>query len=98
MYTMLDNRSASKFDQYHSGRLVASLHYCVDENEILFVFCEAIESAEADRHCEELMQSALSDSFNRHLKITVTCPIARKHLREVVTGSEHDRSVLTQRG
>lgn len=98
MYTMLDNRSASRFDQYLSGQLVASLHYCIDENEILFVFCEALESVEADRHCEELMQSAVAESLNRHFKITVTCPIARDHLRQAVMGSKQHGRALSHKG
>lgn len=80
MYTMLNNRKASKFDLYLPGRLVASLHYSIDENEILFVYCEAIDMEDSVRHCRELMRSAMRESLARRLKITVTCPIALRHL------------------
>ncbi|WP_309131508.1 hypothetical protein [Brevibacterium sp.] len=82
MYTMLNNRKASKFDLYLPGRLVASLHYSIDENEILYVFCEVIEQEDSDQHCRALMQRAVSESLNRRLKINVTCPIALNHLGE----------------
>lgn len=103
MYTMLNNRSASKFDLYLPGQLVASLHYSIDENEMLFIYCEAIEMAAADRHCRELMRRALDEGVNRRLKITITCPIAIEHLRATARGTEdHDsdqhRSATTQRG
>lgn len=98
VYTMLNNRSASKFDLYLPGRLVASLHYSIDENEMLFIYCEAIEMAEAERHCRELMRRALDESLNRRLKTTITCPIALEHLRtNAQVPKQHDPSA-PQRG
>lgn len=95
---MLNNRSASKFDLYLPGQLVASLHYSIDENEMLFIYCEAIEMAEAERHCRELMRRALDESLNRRLKTTITCPIALKHLRAGTQTPEQHDSSLPQRG
>ncbi|RBP61737.1 hypothetical protein DFO66_11961 [Brevibacterium sanguinis] len=80
MYTMLNNRKASKFDLYIPGELVASLHYNIADNEILFVYCEAIDTMDAEQHCRELIRCAVSECVNRRLKITITCPIALKHL------------------
>lgn len=78
MYTLLNNSEASKFDLYLPGRLVASLHYTIDEKEVMFIYCEAIEPRESARHCRELMDRALKDVRNRRMKITITCPIALK--------------------
>lgn len=80
MYTLLNNQEASKFDLYLPGKLVASLHYTIDEKEVMFIYCEAIETHEATRHCKELMARSLKDVLNRHMKVTVTCPIALKFL------------------
>lgn len=80
MYTLLNNQEASKFDLYLPGRLVASLHYSMNEKELMFIYCEAIEPIEADDHCRELMDRALKDVRNRRMKITVTCPIALRFL------------------
>lgn len=80
MYTLLNNQEASKFDLYLPGKLVASLHYTIDEKEVMFIYCEAIEALEAARHCKELMTRSLKDVRNRHMKVTVTCPIALKFL------------------
>ena len=44
MYTLLNNQEASKFDLYLPGKLVASLHYTIDEKEVMFIYCEAIET------------------------------------------------------
>lgn len=80
MYTLLNNQESSKFDLYLPGKLVASLHYTIDEKEVMFIYCEAIETLEADQHCRELMSRSLKDVRNRHMKVTVTCPIALKFL------------------
>lgn len=80
MYTLLNNQEASKFDLYLPGKLVASLHYTIDEKEVMFIYCEAIETLEAAHHCKELMTRSLKDVRNRHMKVTVTCPIALKFL------------------
>lgn len=80
MYTLLNNQEASKFDLYLPGKLVASLHYTIDEEEVMFIYCEAIETLEAARHCRELMTRSLKDVRNRHMRVTVTCPIALKFL------------------
>lgn len=89
MYTMLNNPNSSKFDLYLPGELVASLHYAIrkDENEILVVYCEAIEQLNSATHCKELMKRAMADMRNRRMRITVTCPIATRHLREFSTVS-----------
>lgn len=80
MYTLLNNSEASKFDLYLPGKLVASLHYTIEPNEIMFVYCEAIEPIDSERHCRELMSRALEETLNRRLPITITCPIARQHM------------------
>lgn len=80
MYTLLNNSEASKFDLYLPGKLVASLHYTISSDEIMFVYCEAIEPIDSEKHCRELMARALEDTLNRRLPITVTCPIARQHM------------------
>lgn len=80
MYTLLNNSEASKFDLYLPGKLVASLHYTITPDEIVFVYCEAIEPLDSERHCRELLRLALEDSLNRRIPITVSCPIARKHI------------------
>lgn len=80
MYTLLNNREASKYDLYRPGQLVASLHYHVTGHEILLVYCESIEVSDAEVHCRELMKRAYETSLNRQLTITVTCPIASRHL------------------
>lgn len=80
MYTLLSNSEASKFDLYLPGKLVASLHYTITVDEIMFVYCEAIEPIDAETHCRELLRLALEDSLNRRIPITVSCPIARKYI------------------
>ena len=80
MYTLLNNIDASKFDLYLPGKLVASLHYTITPDEIMFVYCEAIEPLDSDRHCCELLRLALEDSLNRRIPITVSCPIARRYI------------------
>ncbi|MGC2942211.1 MULTISPECIES: hypothetical protein [unclassified Brevibacterium] len=80
MYTLLNNTEASKFDLYLPGQLVASLHYTIAPDGMMFVYCEAIEPINAERHCRELMRLSLEDSLNRRLPITVSCPIARRHI------------------
>lgn len=84
MYTMLHNQDASKFDLYLPGQLVAALHYKLneDDNEMMFIYCEAIETLEAAHHCKELMRRATAEVNNRRMKITVTCPIALRFLQE----------------
>ena len=84
MYTMLNNQEASKFDLYLPGRLVASLHYnIVDEaNEVMFIYCEAIDDTDPDTHCRELMKQALEDARGRMLTVNVTCPIALKYMEQ----------------
>ncbi|MCU4297613.1 hypothetical protein D3I60_11060 [Brevibacterium permense] len=84
MYTMLNNQEASKFDLYLPGRLVASLHYKIDDeaNDVMFVYCEAIEDIDKDVHCQEIMKRALEDARGRWLKVTVTCPIALKYMEK----------------
>lgn len=76
MYTLLNNLEAKKFDLYLPGKLVASLHYTIADKEVMFIYCEAIETLEAARHCKELMTRSLRDVRNRHMKVTVSCPIA----------------------
>ncbi len=80
VYTLLNNSDASKFDLYLPGQLVASLHYTITPDEIMFVYCEAIEPLDSERHCRELLRLALDDSLNRRIPITVSCPIARKYI------------------
>ncbi|WP_209323690.1 hypothetical protein [Brevibacterium renqingii] len=80
MYTLLNNSEASKFDLYLPGQLVASLHYTITPDEIMFVYCEAIEPLDSERHCRELLRLALEDSLNRRIPITVSCPIASKYI------------------
>lgn len=88
MYTLLNNSESSKFDLYLPGRLVASLHYKMqtEDNEVLFIYCEAIGTSDADRHRRELMKRALEDVRNRRMRVTITCPIALK----IVTGTADD--------
>lgn len=95
---MRDNRDASTFDLYLRGKLVASLHYCIDENEILYIYCEAIATADADRHCQVLMQWALHESLGRQLKVTITCPIALAYLRENAANLNDERLLMTHAG
>ena len=80
MYTMLNNQESSKYDLYLPGKLVAALHYKLepDANEVMFIYCEAIEPTQADRHRWELMRRAVEDAKGRRLKLTITCPIGRK--------------------
>ncbi|SMY04446.1 hypothetical protein BSP239C_03840 [Brevibacterium sp. 239c] len=59
---------------------MASLHYTIDEKEVMFIYCEAIGILDAAHHCKELMTRSLRDVRNRHMKVTVTCPIALKFL------------------
>ncbi|AZL06743.1 hypothetical protein [Brevibacterium aurantiacum] len=82
MYTLLNNAESSKFDLYLPGRLVASLHYTIEENEnaMMFIYCESIEPEEAAQHCTELMKRALEDVHSRRMKITISCPIAMKYV------------------
>lgn len=80
MYTLLHNRQASKFDLYLPGELVASLHYKLSEDEMMFVYCEAVEKSNTDVHCKELVNRTLQEVRNRRLKIIVSCPIALTHL------------------
>lgn len=87
MYTMLNNQDASKFDLYLPGKLVASLHYKLTADEMMFVYCESIESLEAERHCRELMRRATEDVKSRRMTIQVACPIALKFLRETYSGT-----------
>ncbi|KHS54193.1 hypothetical protein [Brevibacterium linens] len=84
MYTMLNNQEASKFDLYLPGKLVASLHYKIDDDadEVMFVYCEAIDATDPDTHCRELMKRALEDARGRMLTVNVTCPIALKYMRQ----------------
>lgn len=87
MYTMLNNLTSSKFDLYLPGRLVASLHYKIedDDTEIMFVYCEAVEEMNSDIHCRELIRQAVEGVRNRRLEISVVCPIALKYLNENVS-------------
>lgn len=82
MYTLLNNAESSKFDLYLPGRLVASLHYTIDEdkNSMMLIYCESIEPEDSDRHCTELMMRSLEDVHSRRMKITITCPIALKYV------------------
>ena len=48
----------------------------------MFIYCEAIESTQADRHRRELMRRAVEDVKGRRLKLIITCPIARKTLEQ----------------
>ena len=84
MYTLLNNQNSSKFDLYLPGKLVASLHYKLEEekNEVMFIYCEAIETLEAARHCRELMWRATENVRNRRMRILITCPIALRVIRE----------------
>lgn len=88
MYTLLNNQESSKFDLYVPGRLVASLHYKLekDKNEVMFVYCEAIETLEAARHCKELMWRSTENIRNRRMHITVACPIALKIIKDLGVG------------
>lgn len=82
MYTLLNNQEATKFDLYLPGKLVASLHYQLDEEDVMFVYCEAVDKSDVDVHCRELMKRALEDVRARRLQVNVTCPIALKYLEE----------------
>lgn len=84
MYTMLNNQESSKYDLYLPGKLVAALHYKLepDANEVMFIYCEAIDHIQADRHRWELMRRAVEDAKGRRLKLTITCPIGRKALEQ----------------
>lgn len=82
MYTLLNNQEAAKFDLYLPGRLVASLHYRVDEDDVMFVYCEAVDKSDVDVHCRELMRRSLENVRARRLHVNVTCPIALKYLEE----------------
>lgn len=88
MYTLLNNAESSKFDLYLPGKLVAALHYTIDEdkNEVMLIYCEAIEPREPDDHCRELMKRALEDLRNRRMKITITCPIALEVIKDAADG------------
>ena len=85
-YILLNNREASKYDLYLPGRLVAALHYNLDpaEHTMMFVYCEAIEKTEANKHCRELMRQATEHTRNRRLELTIPCPIARRALQEAL--------------
>src|SRR5690625_6158010 len=84
MYTLLNNQESSKFDLYLPGKLVASLHYKLEKekNEVMFIYCEAIETHQSDHHCRELMWSATENVRNRRLRILITCPIALRAMKE----------------
>lgn len=84
MYTMLNNQESSKYDLYLPGKLVAALHYKLepDDNEVMFIYCEAIEPMQADQHRRELMRRAVEDAKSRRLKLTITCPIGLKALEQ----------------
>ena len=84
MYTMLNNQESSKYDLYLPGRIVAALHYKLepDANEVMFIYCEAIEPIQADQHRWELMWRAVEDAKSRRLKLTITCPIGLKALEQ----------------
>ena len=84
MYTLLNNQESSKFDLYLPGKLVASLHYKLEKekNEVMFIYCEAIETLEAAHHCRELMWRATENVRNRRMRILITCPIALRVIRE----------------
>lgn len=81
---MLNNQEQSKFDLYLPGKLVASLHYKIDDeaNEVMFIYCEAIEVTDKNVHCQEIMKRALEEVRGRWLKVNVTCPIALKHMEQ----------------
>lgn len=96
MYTMLDNRKASQFDLHFRGQLVASLHYCTDENEILFSYCEAIATVNADRHCRVLMQWAMNEALTHWAKAHVACPIALKYLSDTAVSPRYERREVAQ--
>lgn len=83
MYTLLNNQNSSKFDLYLPGKLVASLHYKLEKekNEVMFIYCEAIETLEADHHCRELMWRATENVRNRRMRILITCPIALRVMK-----------------
>ncbi|MCS4594915.1 hypothetical protein KTJ89_18130 [Brevibacterium sediminis] len=84
VYTMLNNQESSKYDLYLPGRIVAALHYKLepDANEVMFIYCEAIEPIQADQHRWELMWRAVEDAKSRRLKLTITCPIGLKALEQ----------------
>jgi|GEM_PF-3534761 hypothetical protein len=84
MYTLLNNQESSKFDLYLPGKLVASLHYKLEKekNEVMFIYCEAIETHQSDHHCRELMWRATENVRNRRLRILITCPIALRVMKE----------------
>lgn len=88
MYTLLNNQESSKFDLYLPGKLVASLHYKLekDKNEVMFVYCEAIETLEAAGHCKELMWRSTENVRNRRMNIIVACPIALKIIKDLGVG------------
>jgi hypothetical protein len=54
VYTLLNNAESSKFDLYLPGKLVAALHYKIEEdkNEVMLIYCEAIEPREPVDHCQ----------------------------------------------
>ena len=93
MYTMLNNQESSKYDLYLPGKLVAALHYKLepDANEVMFIYCEAIEPTQADRHRRELMRRAVEDAKGRRLKLTITCPIGRKALEQRAPRTDADQ-------
>lgn len=88
MYTLLNNTESSKFDLYLPGKLVAALHYKIEEdkNEVMLIYCEAIEPREPVDHCRELMKRALDDLRNRRMAITITCPIALEIVKDAANG------------
>lgn len=92
MYTMLNNQESSKYDLYLPGKLVAALHYKLepDANEVMFIYCEAIEPTQADRHRWELMRRAVEDAKGRRLKLTITCPIGLKALEQRAPRADAD--------
>lgn len=88
MYTLLNNLESSKLDLYLPGRLVASLHYAVREQEMEFVYLEAIEETDAPAHCMELLRRAVLEAYTRRLKVVPSCQIARGYLRLLAQGPE----------
>ena len=71
---------------------MAALHYKLepDANEVMFIYCEAIEPTQADRHRWELMRRAVEDAKGRRLKLTITCPIGRKALEQRAPRADAD--------
>lgn len=96
MYVLMNNRKASKFDLYLSEHRVATLHYAIDENERMFIYCEAVEPDDAISHCTELMSRVLDEVADDSVKTIVICPIAVKFLKRAVTVAR-DQAIETVR-